>query len=48
MRALDQVHTDVCYPNLNVKMIGSHAGLSFGQAGSTHHCTCLLYPSRCV
>ena len=39
MRALDQVHTDVCYPNLNVKMIGSHAGLSFGQAGSTHHCT---------
>ncbi|GAB77176.1 transketolase [Austwickia chelonae] len=39
MRALDQVHTDVCYPNLGVKMIGSHAGLSFGQAGSTHHCT---------
>lgn len=39
MRALDQVHTDVCYPNLPVKMIGSHAGLSFGQAGTTHHCT---------
>lgn len=39
MRALDQVHSDICYPNLNVKMIGSHAGLSFGQAGSTHHCT---------
>ncbi|WP_116116229.1 transketolase family protein [Austwickia chelonae] len=39
MRALDQVHTDICYPNLGVKMIGSHAGLSFGQAGSTHHCT---------
>lgn len=38
-RALDQVHTDVCYPNLNVKMIGSHAGTSFGQAGSTHHAT---------
>lgn len=39
MRALDQVHTDICYPNLNVKMIASHAGLSFGQAGTTHHCT---------
>ncbi len=38
-RALDQVHTDVCYPNRNVKMIGSHAGTSFGQAGSTHHST---------
>ncbi len=38
-RGLDQVHTDICYPNLNVKMIGSHAGTSFGQAGSTHHST---------
>ncbi len=39
MRALDQVHTDICYQNLNVKMIASHAGTSFGQAGSTHHST---------
>lgn len=39
MRCLDQVHTDICYQNLDVKMIATHAGLSFGQAGSTHHCT---------
>lgn len=39
MRALDQVHTDICYQNLNVKIIATHAGVSFGQAGSTHHCT---------
>lgn len=39
MRGLDQVHTDICYQNLNVKMIATHSGLSFGQAGSTHHCT---------
>lgn len=38
-RALDQVHTDICYQNLNVKMLGTHAGTSFGQAGSTHHST---------
>ncbi len=38
-RGLDQVHTDICYQNLNVKMIGSHAGTSFGQAGTTHHST---------
>ncbi|WP_459129299.1 transketolase family protein [Guggenheimella bovis] len=38
-RALDQVHTDICYQNLNVKMIASHAGTSFGQAGTTHHST---------
>ena len=39
MRALDQFHTDICYQNMNVKVIATHAGLSFGQAGSTHHCT---------
>lgn len=39
MRALDQIHTDICYQNLNVKIIATHAGLSFGQAGSTHHAT---------
>lgn len=39
MRGLDQVHTDIAYQNLNVKMIATHAGLSFGQAGSTHHST---------
>ncbi|WP_105615189.1 transketolase family protein [Vallitalea okinawensis] len=39
MRGLDQVHTDICYQNANVKMIATHAGVSFGQAGSTHHCT---------
>lgn len=37
LRAADQVHTDICYQNANVKIIGTHAGTSFGQAGSTHH-----------
>ncbi|MEG1525346.1 MAG: transketolase C-terminal domain-containing protein [Clostridia bacterium] len=37
MRATDQLHTDICYQNVNVKIIGTHAGTSFGQAGSTHH-----------
>lgn len=39
MRAVEQVRTDICYQNLNVKIIATHAGLSFGQAGTTHHCT---------
>ena len=38
MRASEQVRTDICYQNLNVKIIATHAGLSFGAAGSTHHC----------
>jgi len=37
LRALDQVHTDICYQNVNVKIIGTHSGTSFGQGGSTHH-----------
>ena len=37
LRALDQIHTDLCYQNLDVKIIGTHGGTSFGQAGSAHH-----------
>jgi transketolase len=39
MRSCEQIRTDICYQNLNVKIIGTHAGVSFGTAGSTHHCT---------
>lgn len=39
MRALEQVRTDICYQDLDVKIIATHGGVSFGQAGTTHHCT---------
>ncbi len=39
LRSAEQVRTDICYQNLNVKIIATHAGISFGQAGTTHHCT---------
>ena len=39
LRCAEQVRTDICYQNLDVKIIATHAGISFGQAGSTHHCT---------
>ena len=39
LRSAEQVRTDICYQNLNVKIIATHGGVSFGQAGSTHHCT---------
>ncbi|MFH0870605.1 MAG: transketolase [archaeon] len=35
-RALDQMRTTVCYGNLNVKVIGGHAGISVGPDGATH------------
>lgn len=37
-RAWEQVRNTVCYPHLNVKVIGSHGGLSVGEDGATHQC----------
>ncbi|MDP6584756.1 MAG: transketolase C-terminal domain-containing protein, partial [Anaerolineales bacterium] len=37
MRACEQVRTDIAYPNMNVKFVASHAGVSAGSAGPTHH-----------
>lgn len=36
MRAMEQVRSDVCYPNLPVRIIGTHGGLQ-GNGGSTHY-----------
>lgn len=38
-RAGEQIRTDIAYQNLPVKIIATHAGISFGHAGTTHHCT---------
>ena len=40
LRSADQIHTDICYQNVNAKIIATHSGTSFGQAGSTHHAIC--------
>lgn len=37
LRACEQVRTTIAYPNLNVKFVVSHAGISCGSAGTTHH-----------
>jgi transketolase len=48
LRAAEFVRTDVCYQKRNVKIIGTHSGTSFGQAGTTHHCTEDLAVMRCL
>jgi transketolase len=35
-RALDQVRNSICYPKLNVRVVGSHAGLLTGEDGASH------------
>ena len=37
-RAWEQVRNSVAYPGLNVKIVGSHGGLSVGEDGATHQC----------
>ena len=35
-RAYDQVRNGVCYPNLNVKICATHAGVTVGEDGASH------------
>ena len=35
-RAYDQIRNSVCYPNMNVKICATHAGVTVGEDGATH------------
>lgn len=35
-RTYDQIRTSVCYPKLNVKIVGTHGGITVGEDGATH------------
>lgn len=37
-RGYDQIRNNIAYPHLNVKIVGSHAGLTVGEDGATHQC----------
>ena len=37
MRCFEQIRVDVCYQNLNVKVVGVGAGMTYGAQGATHH-----------
>lgn len=39
MRACEQVRSFICYPNLDVTILSSHAGLQVGSDGATHMAT---------
>lgn len=38
-RAYNQFRNSVAYPNLNVKVVATHAGISVGEDGPSHFCT---------
>lgn len=35
-RTYDQIRNSVCYPKFNVKIIGTHGGITVGEDGATH------------
>lgn len=37
-RTFDQIRNQVAYPGLDVKIVGTHAGLTVGEDGATHQC----------
>lgn len=37
MRCLERIRVDLCYHNLNVKLVGAGGGLVYGLEGMTHH-----------
>ncbi len=37
MRCLEQIRVDLCYQNVNVKLLGMGGGLHYGVEGMTHH-----------
>lgn len=39
LRCLEQIRNDVCYHNINVKIVASGGGLAYGALGVTHHVT---------
>ena len=53
LRCLEQIRNDICYHNLNVKIVSLAAGFAYGQLGMTHHATedisCIrVMPNVCV
>jgi len=35
---IENIRNDICYPGLNVRMIGTHSGIAMGFYGTSHHC----------
>ncbi len=47
LRAADQLHTDIAYNEVNVRLIGTHAGVTAG-GGPTHNCIADLALYRAI
>ncbi|AVO38216.1 transketolase family protein [Pukyongiella litopenaei] len=46
--AAEQIRTDCAYPNMKVRVLGSHSGMSMGFYGTSHHALEDLAMLRCM
>ena len=47
-RTYDQIRTSVCYQNANIKIIGTHGGITVGEDGATHQALEDVSLMRCL
>ncbi len=38
LMGIENIRNDICYPNLKVRMAGTHSGIAMGFYGTSHHC----------
>ena len=38
LMGVENIRNDICYPGLNLRMIGTHSGIAMGFYGTSHHC----------
>ncbi len=38
LMGVENIRNDICYPGLNVRLIGTHSGIAMGFYGTSHHC----------
>ncbi len=38
LMGVENIRNDICYPNLKVRMVGTHSGIAMGFYGTSHHC----------
>jgi transketolase len=38
LMGVENIRNDICYPNLPVRMVGTHSGIAMGFYGTSHHC----------
>lgn len=48
LMGVENIRDDICYPNLPVKMIGTHSGIAMGFYGTSHHACEDIGALRCI